>query len=312
MKYTSILQIIFLFYSCTTMKNSGRPEIADKGEGFYFKVRDGHRLFIYDFRPTENYKTTVYIISGITGINHHGEKDIIELLSNHENRVVVIHPRGTGYSDGTRGDISNFEDLINDYLEIISSDCCSDPPKHKIILFGHSMSTAMLLAIADKIPFVGGAILVNPPYIQKSAKGMSPGFFKYLKYAAYMILARHKPVVNMAGNPMLIENEDDRKESERRTNDPLLVKYFSMYYMNETRKLIRSMPAYCKNAGYPLLLIYGLADHIVDKKGCDIIYHEWKQPDKEYKLIENGPHGKSTVLLAKDVIIAWIKRHARE
>ena len=51
-----------------------------------------------------------------------------------------------------------------------------------------------------------------------------------------MIFARHKPIVNMAGGPSLIENEEDRKESEQRINDPLLVKHFSMYMMMESKK----------------------------------------------------------------------------
>lgn len=101
------------------MKNFAKPEVKVKSEGFFYKARDGCKLFIYDYRPVENYKAAIFMISGITGINHHAEKDIIQLLSNNENRVVVIHPRGTGYSDGIRGDISNFNDFITDYSEII-------------------------------------------------------------------------------------------------------------------------------------------------------------------------------------------------
>jgi hypothetical protein len=50
-----------------------------------------------------------------------------------------------------------------------------------------------------------------------------------------------------------------------------------------------------------------MKDTIVDKTGCDLIYKEWKHNNKEYRLIENGSHGKSTVLLAKDIINKWIK-----
>ena len=54
-------------------------------------------------------------------------------------------------------------------------------------------------------------------------------------------------------------------------------------------------------------LIYGMKDSIVDKKGCDLMYENWKYKNKKYKLIENGSHGKSTVLLAKDIINDWVK-----
>ena len=291
------------------MKNFDKPEISINDKGRYFKVSDGSRLFIYDYQPVDDYKSTIFIISGITGINHNTEKDIIELLSNNENRVVVVHPRGTGYSDGKRGDISRFGIFINDFLEIISSDKDYDDKKHKLFLFGHSMSTAVLLAIAENLSSVNGAILINPPFIQKAIKGMSPSFSEYLKYAFYFVFAKHKPIVNMAGNPLKIENEEDRNESLSRVNDPFLVKYFSLFYMNESRKIINKMLDFSKKADYPLLLIYGMKDNLVDKKGCDSIFENWKNKNKQYILIENGSHGKSTVKQASDKIAKWIREN---
>jgi alpha-beta hydrolase superfamily lysophospholipase len=290
------------------VKNLAKPVIDIKSEGTFYKVRDGSKLFVYDYRPVKNYNAVIFIVSGITGINHKKEKDIIELLSNNKNRVVVIHPRGTGYSDGVRGDIVNFSDFITDYSEIIMNDKDYVSAQHKIFLFGHSMSTSVLLAAAEHLDNIAGAILVNPPYIQKKAKGMSPTIGQYLKYACYYFFAKHKPTVNMAGDPAKIENEEDRRDAERKTNDPLLVNYFSMHYMNEVRKLINSTLDYCRRTDYPLLLLYGMKDTIADKKGCDLIFAQWKHPDKEYRLIENGSHGKSTVLLAKEIINKWLKK----
>ncbi len=296
-----------MFYSCSSMKNPEKPELQNKTEGYFYKARDGSQLFIYEYQPGENYNSTIFIISGITGINHNSENDIITLLSNNENRIVIVHPRGTGYTDGIRGDISRFGLFIDDYKEIIMADRDYRSGLHPIFLFGHSMSTAVTLAVASELVNINGAILVNPPYLLKSAKGMTPGLGQYIKYACYMIFARHKPIVNMAGDPSVIENKEDKAESVQRVNDTLLVKYFSMYYMNESRKLIKSIPEYCREADYPLLLIYGLKDNIVDKKGCDLIYETWKNRDKKYILVENGSHGKSTVKLAGTDILEWMK-----
>jgi alpha-beta hydrolase superfamily lysophospholipase len=291
------------------MKNPVKPEIASNDSGRFYTVSDDCQLFIYDYQPNANYTSTIVVISGITGINHNSEKDLIEFLSNNEHRIVVIHPRGTGYSEGKRGDIAHFDRFVADYTEIISHDKDYDSPEHGLFLFGHSMSTAVLLASADNLRNISGAVLVNPPLIQKAAKGMSPGVGDYIKYACYYIFARHKPIVNMAGDPSKIENEDDRKESEQRLKDSLLVKYFSLYFMNESRKLMNKMPYYSGKANYPLLLVYGMKDNIVDKKGCDSIYSSWKNPNKKYLLIENGSHGKSTVALASGEIRRWIKEN---
>ncbi|HAY70935.1 MAG TPA: hypothetical protein DCX89_03525 [Saprospirales bacterium] len=295
-----------LFFSCNELKNPSRPVLLEKEPGTFVTAKDRIKIFVYEYLPVSDYSCTVYIISGITGINHHTEKEVIELLANGKNRVVVIHPRGTGYSDGKRGDISVFSDFINDYVEIIKCGRDYQSKQHKTVLFGHSMSAAILLAVADKLEHCDGAILVNPPYQQKKAKGMSPTLLQYIKYASYMIFAKHKPVVNMAGNPALIENPEDRKESEQRLNDPLLVKYFSMYMMLESKKIMNLMLEFSKKADYPLLLIYGEKDNIVDQKGCELIFDRWKSDKKKYFIIENGTHGKSTVVSGKNIINKWI------
>jgi alpha-beta hydrolase superfamily lysophospholipase len=288
------------------MKNFDRPEKPDNEEGKFHTTRGGIKLYIYEKIPQVKPETSIYIISGITGINHKSEKDIIELLSAGRNRVVVIHPRGTGYSYGARGDIDKFKDFTDDYIEIISSDLKKFPENHQVILYGHSMSCAISLNIALSVPKISGVILVNPPYKMKASKGMTPKFGDYVKYAGYMIFASHTPIVNMAGDPGVIENPDDRKEAEARGRDILLVKYFSMYCMMESRKLMDKMADYAKKADYPLLLIYGMEDKLVEKSGCDEIYSVWKSKNKKYEIVINGSHGKSTVFLSKNTILKWL------
>ncbi len=291
----------------TLTKKITKQNQAGLKDGFYYSAADGCKLFVFNYEPIRQYKVTIYIIAGITGINHHNEKDIIEVLANNENRVVVIHPRGTGYSGGVRGDIPGINLLVGDFREIIRKDEDYISKQHPVFLFGHSMSCAVLLAVADELKYIDGAILINPPYIQKKAKGMSPGLGQYIKYAFYMLFAKHKPIVNMAGDISLIENDDDRKEAELRQNDTLLVKYFSMFYMMEVKKLMQAMLDYSKKANYPLLLLYGMQDSIVDKAGCDLIYTYWKEENKTYKTIDDGAHGKSTVIKAREIIADWIK-----
>lgn len=299
---------ISLFISCTGMKNPDRPIPKDNETGTFVTVRDGIKIFVYENAPVSDFKSTLYIISGITGIDHNSEKDIIERLSNDKNRVIVVHPRGTGYSEGKRGDCSDLSDFIGDYVEIIKGDKYYQDSNRKIILFGHSMSCAIALKIAGELQKTDGLILVNPPLRLKSAKGMTPGVGDYLRYIGYYIFAPHVPVVNMGGDPSIIENEADRRESELRNNDQLLVKYFSMHYMSESKKIMDAMVENARQADFPLLLLYGDNDMIVDEAGCDAIYSAWKDQNKNYAIITGGSHGKSTVLKGADIIIDWIER----
>jgi alpha-beta hydrolase superfamily lysophospholipase len=81
-----------------------------------------------------------------------------------------------------------------------------------------------------------------------------------------------------------------------------------MHYMNEVKKLLKSMTGYAAKADYPLLLIYGMKDKIADKKGYDAIFNRWKNENKTYELIENGTHGKSTIKQAKKIITRWLQQ----
>ena len=131
----------------------------------------------------------------------------------------------------------------------------------------------------------------------------------YLKYIGYFLFAPHVPIVNMAGDPSIIENESDRRESVERNNDPLLVKYFSMRYMSESKKIMDAMVKNARLAVYPLLLLYGENDMTVDKAGCDEIYSAWKDKNKNYEIINGGSHGKSTLLKGSEIIMKWVERH---
>ena len=303
---TVLLSIFLLLNFCTGLKNPDRPIPAENDEGNFITVRDGLKIFVYEYVPVSDFKNTIYIISGITGINHKSEKDIIELLSNNVNRVVVIHPRGTGYSEGIRGDIDPGA-IITDYSEVISGDSSYSSGNKKILLYGHSMSCAFALEVAERLSEVDGVILVNPPFKLKPSRGMSPGLLNYLKYIGYYVFAPHKPVVNMAGDPSLIGDESDRFESEQRNTDPLLVKYFSMRCMAESKKIMNTMLNNARKADFPLLLQYGESDNIVDKAGCDEIYSAWKGKNKSYVLIKDGSHGKSTVVKGAEIIIKWME-----
>ena len=290
-----------------TMRNVERPFLENEDEGYFFRVSDGTQIFYSIYMPSNVPQKTIYIISGYTGINHNTDRDIIEILGNNTNRVVTIHPRGTGYSEGNRGAVKDFNLFINDYVEIINSDIQTNE-ENEVILYGHSISAAIACAIGSQLIMNHGIILVNPPYKMKKSPGMTPSMLEYIKYGFYMVFARHKPIVNMGGDPSLIINIEERKEAIQRINDPLLVKNISMYMMIKSRKLLDNILNYAKEAEYPLLLIYGTEDSIIEKEGCDEIFKNLKHSQKEYIIIEKGSHGKQTVLLSKNQIIEWINR----
>ena len=88
----------------------------------------------------------------------------------------------------------------------------------------------------------------------------------------------HRPVEasgQYGWKPTLIEDPIARMEAEQHMRDPLLVRYFSMFFMNVSRKLLKRLPWRAAHADFPLLLRYGLDDHIVGQRGCDLIFAQW-------------------------------------
>lgn len=322
---------LMILCSCAGLQNPPKPAVREKlpvgGSEKIIPADDGTGIYVYKYVPSENRRATIYLTSGITGINHIQEHDVIEMLSSAAGgcRVVVIHPRGTGYSGGTRGDIRNFDRFINDYADIIRADI-ADNGNMPFFLFGHSMSSALCLELAVRLHKASvdevysdelrrsevhrnaaGVIIVNPPYKLKKAEGMTPGISDFIKYAGYSVFAPHVPIVDMGGDPSLIKNEDEKQEALRRRADPLITRYFSMHMMMESRKMMSSMNQNAQKAESPLLLLYGTADGLVDRKGCEQIFSSWKSKDKIFLEVENGPHGKATVIMAADRIRGWIE-----
>jgi alpha-beta hydrolase superfamily lysophospholipase len=295
------LLLLFLA-SCSSMENPPRPEPPQADEGYFFTASDGVDIFIYEERESGRPKQLLFLLSGVTGINHRNEQRIIDTLADEGRWVIIIHPRGTGFSEGIRGDYREFDRFILDHEEILNS--YKDRfPEARHIAFGHSMSTALALELGDD--FFDAYILVNPPFKRKKAEGMSPGFWEYVVYASYTIFNPHVPIVNMAGDPAAITDPDDRLEAEIRQQDPLLVRYFSMYTMMQANNMMQRSLENASQAEKPLLLLYGQKDQLVDQQGVDEIYSAWAGKEKEYRLISEGSHGSKTVFLAAELIQKW-------
>lgn len=299
---SAAVSMLFWLFACASAGKKPRPYPQNAQEGVFFTASDGAQLFVHQYPAAGEHAATIYMLAGITGINHRGENDLVRLLAGNKTRVVIAHPRGTGYSDGIRGDSGNAARIVQDYTEIILWDQQKNPGK--IILYGHSMSCSLALQLATQLADVEGIVLINPPLKLKAAKGMSPSWTDYVKYGWYYVFAPHTPIVDMAGNPALIDDPDDRLEAERRAGDSLLVKYFSMHGMAESQKTIQKMPANARMANSALLLVCGERDSIVDIEGCAEIYAAWPHSHKEYKRVPDGPHGKKTALIAAP----WVSR----
>ncbi|MBK8252075.1 MAG: alpha/beta fold hydrolase [Polyangiaceae bacterium] len=226
--------------------------------------------------------------------------------------TATVHPRGTGYSPGLRGDIEDYSLFLSDYQAFVSHLHKLFPTK-PLFLLGHSAGAAFALQVAATSPgAAAGLILVNPAYKLIYSEGMGPSFGDYVKYAANYVFRSSALTVDMNSNPAAITNEGDRTEAYAMQNDPLVVRYFSMRYMVAQGKVMDACASNIAAADLPVLIVQGAHDTLVDPKGTDELLAAAKSRDKQKLVARNAGHGSAAVESMVGELVKWISGHAPE
>ncbi len=225
--------------------------------------------------------------------------------------TAVLHPRGTGYSDGLRGDIADYGLFLADYGHALASLQARFPSK-PIFLMGHSAGAAFALELAAKAPApVAGLVLVNPAYKLLATEGMTPSFGDYVGYAADMVFRPSALTVDMNSRPSGIAHAGDRAEAEAMQADPLVVRYFSMRYLLAQKQVMDRCATNAAAVVAPLLLVQGAKDGLVDPAGGDELLVAAKGLDKVKWIAPEGGHGSSAVETMVGPIVGWLRQRAR-
>ena len=222
--------------------------------------------------------------------------------------TAVLHPRGTGFSDGVRGDVDDYSLVLSDYrlfLEHLAGRFS------EIFLLGHSAGAALALEIAVAAPTpLAGLVLVNPAWKLTYAKGMGPTFGDYIGYAANRIFRPAALTVDMNRSPSSVAFGPDREEGEAMQRDPLVVRYFSLRYLSAQRTVMNRCPQNVAAVDAPLLLVQGAHDVLVDPASFDALLRAARAADKHKLVAPDGGHGSSAVETIVRQLMAWFTSHA--
>ncbi len=285
--------------------NAGTSLAVDTNSG-HFTARDGLSLYYSKYLPDACCGIVIYV-TGITGLDSGKQTEFIDSLLVNGFGVYFLHPRGTGLSQGRRGD-ENIERFLTDYSDFTDT-LRVWHPRVPFFLFGHSMSGAFAIEIAARSPqSYAGLIAVNPAFIYKQSKGAGPRFGDYVKYAFYYIFAPGALMVDMVGDSSLIEHPEDAKEMASRMNDSLVVKKFSMRYMAASKRIMNRCIVNARTLDLPLLLVYGEKDEIIEQSGHIEIYDNWKSSDKTLVKTKDGGHGYHVVVWSLEKIVQWLRK----
>jgi len=295
-----------MLFACSLSQLMVKPPFSPKERNpHYFLSRDRLRLYYKKFVPKKEIRGIVIVTAGIGGIREGDYNKLGEFLSGEGFALYILHPRGTGYSEGKRGDISDFDLLLKDFRDFVRK-IEEKHPKKPLFLFGHSLGGAIAIQLgADLGREIAGIILINPAY--RYSKGSGPSSWTYIYYAFNYIFRPSALTVDMKGDPRKIRHPEDRKEAIARAKDPLIVKKFSMRYLAGARKIMEKSAESAKLIKKPLLLIYGAQDEIIDHSGSEEIFKNWKCSNKKKVILKEGGHGIHTVNMSLTIIGKWLK-----
>lgn len=225
--------------------------------------------------------------------------------------TAVLHPRGTGYSDGLRGHVDDYGSFLGDYRQFFDA-LAARFAGRALFLFGHSAGAAFALELAAHAARpLAGVVLVNPAYKLVYSKGMGPSLGDYFVFGANWLFRPSALTVDMNSNPAAVENADDRAEAEAMQRDPLVVRYFSLRMLAAQREVMNRCVENARGTKAPLLLVSGAHDALVDPRGNDEILSAAGATDRQRLVAPNGGHGSSSVETEVATIVEWLSRHAR-
>jgi alpha-beta hydrolase superfamily lysophospholipase len=269
---------------------------------------DGTRLYERICPAAAPRRGVVLYVAGITGLGGDQQPAFVAALVGRGFDVRFLHPRGTGYSDGPRGDIADLDRYLEDYREYARAVAPAGTP---VVVVGQSMGGVFAMRLAASLPQTAGLVLINPAYRYAANPGSSPTFLQYVAYAACMVAVPGARVVDMGGRPEAIADPEDRAEAIRRRGDPLVVRWFSMRAMLAAKQAMDGAPADAARCRCPLLLVDGDADRMADRAGHATLLNAYAGTNKTRLTVPGGGHGYATVLRAMPTIAEWVDARGR-
>jgi len=223
--------------------------------------------------------------------------------------TAAIHLRGTGWSDGLRGDIDDYALVLAD-LRLFRQRLGALFPGRPPFLLGQSAGAALALELSASDPSLAGVVLVNPAYKLRDAEGMRPTFGDYLAYAANAVFRPSALVVDMNRDPSVLRDPADRAEGEALQRDPLVVRYFSLRYLLAQKAVMDRAAKNAAATAAPFLLVQGARDELVDPGGNDELLAAVPGADKRRLVAPDAGHGSSAVETMVEPLLAWLVARA--
>ena len=268
----------------------------------YFPGWAGLDLHFNSWCPPQSPKAVVVLVHGYA--EHHARyTSIIERLVEDGFVVYAYDQRGHGRSEGIRGDVVRFKDLVYDLATIVEL-VKQDQPDFCVFILAHSMGASAAAVYVAEHPEIAG--LITTGIYLHDAEGYDPK-----KKILAGILARFAPLVPIQyQDPVRIAVKPAEQAAFR--DDPLV--YHGNVRIRMGLHFLRMADYVRSSLGAitaPLFILHGGEDRLSAIENSRMLYSEASSEDKTLKIVDGCGHAllhdqeKSVVT---DEIVDWIRK----
>lgn len=256
----------------------------------------------------ENAKAVINLIHGF-GEHCQRYRKLANRLNEEGYTVAAIDLRGHGRSDGKRGYVKSFTNLLDD-VDVLLDFSASRWKDKKQFLYGHSMGGNIVSHYALKRPDKIDALIVSSPWYRLTSTPSA--LLMALAKALYRIfpnfIKKHQLNISyMSHDPQIVEEY---------LNDPLMHKHISMNLFFGVQKSGSWILENADKLSIPVYLQHGNQDQITSFNASKGFYDQAVQLNKNitFKEWEGGYHELHNETFKDEVmqaVVKWLNNQIR-
>ena len=230
-----------------------------------FVMPDGTRLFRRSWLPRQPLRKLA-LVHGFA--EHSGRYDHVGAwFAARDFAVHGYDHRGHGRSDGARGHVDSFSQLLDD-LESFLDQVRRESPELPLVLMGHSLGGLVVATLlVERKPDLLGAVISAPPL------ELGPGVSR-LRLRLASTLRRFAPRLRLRAG---IDSRDLSRDPEvvrGYDDDPLVFKHATASFGAEALDAVTRTSRAGMQVQTPLLLLHGEADRVCPPRGSRAFHNQ--------------------------------------
>jgi lysophospholipase len=219
------------------------------------------------------------------GFGEHFERyaDFARFLNELHLSVFAFDFRGYGRSEGGRGAIDSYEDYVDDYRAALDYLKLHEGVEQAHLL-GHSQGGLITTFFLKKTGYLPKSLVLSSPMLRFVLE------VPLWKRLAGEVASRLLPTLALPTGIDPYTLTHDRAVCQAYENDPLVLKNATARWYTEAVKTQQEVLARPFEATWPVLMLQGSHDTIVDPRTNRIFFETLGAPRKEYKEYEGFYH----------------------